>query len=75
MYNEKGGQHHKPHIHAEYQGEEVVIALDGEVLSGHIKPDKLRMVQVWMDIHQEDWQANWKLLSSGEQHFRIELLH
>ena len=74
MYSEHGGQHHKPHIHAEYQGEEVVIGLDGEVLSGQIKADKLRMVQVWMDIHKEDLEANWKLLASGEQHFRIDPL-
>lgn len=46
MYNEQGGQHNVPHIHAEYQGNEVVIDLDGNVLAGSIKPDKLRMVQV-----------------------------
>lgn len=74
MYNEQGGQHHKPHIHAEYQGEEVVIGLDGEIITGQIKPDKLRMVQVWMDIHKEDLSANWALLSAGEQHFRIDPL-
>ena len=38
------------------------------------KPDKLRMVQVWMDIHREDLEANWKLLSAGEQFFRIDPL-
>ena len=74
MYNEQGGQHNVPHIHAEYQGNEVVIDLDGNVLAGNIKPDKLRMVQVWMDIHREDLEANWKLLSAGEQFFRIDPL-
>ncbi len=74
MYNEQGVQHNVPHIHAEYQGNEVVIDLDGNVLAGNIKPDKLRMVQVWMDIHREDLEANWKLLSAGEQFFRIDPL-
>lgn len=74
MYNEQGGQHNVPHIHAEYQENEVVIDLDGNVLAGNIKPDKLRMVQVWMDIHREDLEANWKLLSAGEQFFRIDPL-
>ena len=32
MYNEKGNKHSKPHIHAEYQGQEIVVALDGEIL-------------------------------------------
>ena len=29
MYNEKGGKHNQPHIHVEYAGEEIVVALDG----------------------------------------------
>ncbi len=74
MYSEPSGKHHAPHIHAEYQGEEAVIALDGTVLSGGIKPDRLRMVQVWIDIHREDLEANWKLLSAGERYFRIDPL-
>jgi len=36
MYNEISAKHHKPHIHAEYSGEEVVVALDGEVIEGFI---------------------------------------
>lgn len=32
MYREIGGRHNLPHIHAEYAGEEIVIALDGTVL-------------------------------------------
>ena len=32
MYKEASGKHNKPHIHAEYAGEEVVISLDGEIL-------------------------------------------
>ncbi len=74
MYSEQGERHHVPHIHAEYQGDEVTVALDGTVISGGIKPEKLRMVLVWMDIHQEDLQANWRLLSAGEKFFRIEPL-
>lgn len=51
MYREQGGKHNMPHIHAEYSGEEIVVALDGTVL-----------------------EANWKLLSNGEQFFRIDPL-
>ena len=36
MQSEKGGKHHKPHIHALYGDEEIVIALDGEILGGHV---------------------------------------
>ena len=29
MYRERGGKHNVPHIHAEYSGNEVVVALNG----------------------------------------------
>ena len=65
-----------PHVHAEYSGEEVVVALDGTVLEGEksFPRNKLKMLEVWMDIHREDLEANWKLLSNGEQFFRIDPL-
>ena len=74
MYREQGGKHNMPHIHAEYSGEEVVVALDGTVLERekNFPRNKLKMLEVWMDIHHEDLEANWKLLSNGEQFFRID---
>ena len=76
MYREQGGKHNMPHVHAEYSGEEVVVALDGTVLEGdkNFPRNKLKMLEVWMDIHHEDLEANWKLLSNGEQFFRIDPL-
>ena len=29
-------QHHKPHVHVKYNGDEAVVALDGEMLSGEL---------------------------------------
>lgn len=74
MYNEKGGKHNVPHIHAEYQGEEAVISLDGELLEGSIPKNKMKLVVAWIEIHKEDLQANWKLLSDGHQFFKIDPL-
>ena len=71
MYNEKGGKHNKPHIHAEYQGKEIVIALDGEILEGEMPKNKLKLVEAWMEIHKEDLAANWQLLSEGQKFFKI----
>jgi hypothetical protein len=68
------GQHNKPHVHAEYSGEEVVVALDGEVLDGSIPRGKMKLLDAWMELHREDLEVNWKLLSSGEQFFRIDPL-
>ena len=71
MYNEKGGKHSKPHIHAEYQGQEIVVALDGEILEGKIPANKLKLLEAWMEIHREDLIANWQLLSEGQKFFKI----
>ncbi len=76
MYREEGGKHNMPHVHAEYSGDEIVIALDGTVLEGdkNFPRNKRKMLEVWMEIHREELEANWKLLSNGEQFFRIDPL-
>ncbi len=74
MYHEVGGKHNLPHIHAEYSGEEVVMAFDGTVLEGSFPKNKLKLLEAWIEIYRDDLEANWKLLSCGEQHFRIDPL-
>ena len=74
MYKETGGRHKLPHIHAEFSGSEIVVALDGTVIEGEIPRGKLKILLAWMEIHKEDLEANWKLLSNGDQYFRIEPL-
>ena len=73
MYKELGGKHNAPHIHAEYSGDEVV-ALDGTVLEGGLPRAKMKLLEAWMEIHRDELEANWKLLSNGEQFFRIDPL-
>ena len=74
MYKELGGKHNTPHIHAEYSGDEVVVALDGTVLEGGLPRAKMKLLEAWMEIHRDELEANWKLLSNGEQFFRIDPL-
>ena len=74
MQSEKGGRHHKPHIHAIYSDNEIVIALDGEVLEGSIPIRQRKMLEGWMAIHEDELMANWKMLSAGEGYFKIEPL-
>ncbi|MCL2695025.1 MAG: DUF4160 domain-containing protein [Clostridiales bacterium] len=74
MYREVGGRHKVPHFHAEYQGEEVVVCLDGQVLEGDIPGKKLKLVLAWAEIHHDELLANWKLLSEGREYFKIDPL-
>ena len=48
--------------------------LDGKVLEGEIPRAKMKLLDAWLEIHREELEANWKLISSGEQVFRIDPL-
>lgn len=74
MYFERNVKHHTPHLHAEYGDEKVEMSLDGEILAGSMRTNKLRMVQVWIDIHHDELIAEWKILSEGGESFRIKPL-
>jgi hypothetical protein len=52
----------------------VAVAFDGEVLEGSIPRSKMKLLDAWMEIHKDDLVANWNLLDSGEQFFRIDPL-
>jgi hypothetical protein len=65
-------QHHLPHLHVEYQGKEAVISiLDGNLLEGEFPAKKLRLVQAWIAIHEEELMADWALAVKGESVFPI----
>lgn len=75
MYFQDNRRHHRPHIHAKYQGDEAVIAIpEGEVLEGSLPLGKLKMVLAWIEIHRDDLMADWDLAVNGQQPFRIEPL-
>lgn len=68
-------QHHLPHLHVEYQGREAVVSIpEGEVMEGSLPPKKLRILQAWITIHEEDLMADWALAVKGEPVFKIEPL-
>ncbi|OIN96947.1 MAG: hypothetical protein COS37_07780 [Anaerolineae bacterium CG03_land_8_20_14_0_80_58_20] len=75
MYFFDNRRHKMPHIHIKYQDDEVVISIpDGEVLEGEMKSKKLRLVQAWIEIHQDELMADWELASQGETVFKIDPL-
>ena len=49
MQSERGGKHHKAHIHAIYNDYEIVIALDGEILKC-LKAGWQYMRMSWLQI-------------------------
>ena len=75
MYFFDNKKHNKPHIHAEYAEHKAVFSIEnGELLDGKLPNKKMRMVQAWIAIHEEDLMADWKLATEGKEVFKIEPL-
>ena len=75
MYYLDTKKHNSPHVHISYQGKEAVIAIpSGEILEGDVKPSKLKLVQAWIEIHNEELMADWELAVKGQPIFKIEPL-
>jgi len=68
-------QHSLLHIHVEYQSENVVISMpEGGLLEGRLPGKKLKLVQAWIAIHEEELMADWALAIKGEPILKIEPL-
>jgi hypothetical protein len=75
MYYFDNRQHQQPHIHVQYSDEEAVISIpDGEVIAGSLHKAKLRLVQAWVELHQDELMADWKLAVNGQPIFKIDPL-
>ncbi len=75
MYYFDNRKHHLPHVHIRCQAEESVFTIpDGELLEGKINRRKKKLLQAWIEIHQDELMADWELAINGEQIFRIEPL-
>lgn len=73
MFFRDTDQHHMPHIHAEYQGDVAVFAIEtGELLAGSMQKSKIKLVDAWIEIHREELMADWKLASNGQNVFKIK---
>ncbi len=75
MYFMDNRQHNKPHIHAKYQDDEVVVTIpEAEILEGNIPRSKMKLLQAWVELHKDELAADWELAVSGQQPFKIDPL-
>lgn len=72
MQYEVGGKHNSPHVHAEYQGLEISIDFDGNVLAGSFAKKQLKVLQAWMEVHKDELEANWKVYQEEGTWFKID---
>jgi len=75
MYYFDTVQHNKPHIHVHYQDDSAVIEIpNGTLLEGKLPKQKMKLVEAWIEIHQEELIADWQLAVNGESVFKIDPL-
>ena len=69
MYHD---DHNPPHIHVEYQGHEALMSIkEGEVLVGKLPNKARKIVQEWMQIHQQELLDDWQRAVALEPLLRI----
>jgi hypothetical protein len=75
MYFFDNQRHKIPHIHVRFQGQEVVLSIpEGTILEGELRPNKMKLVWAWIEIHRDELMADWELAINGEAIFRIDPL-
>ena len=60
--NEK---HYKPHVHVYYGEYEASIGIDGELLSGSLPVKKLKLIQAWLILHEDELYKAWNNAVQG----------
>ena len=58
-----------------YQDDEVIIEIpNGNVLEGSILKSKMKLIIAWVELHQDELVADWKLAVEGQKPYKIEPL-
>jgi len=53
----------------------VIIEIsNGEILEGKIPNSKMKLLSAWIEIHQDELVADWKLAVDGQVPYKIEPL-
>lgn len=74
MFFNDNEQHHLPHIHVEYSGNNSTFDLEGNLIVGNIPKKQKKLVEAWIEIHKEELYTLWYLLQDGKEVFKIEPL-
>ena len=67
--------HDPPHVHAEYQGEKMLLDFSGNIIRGGLKSrTAIRLVREWIDLHGSELEYSWNCAREGKEINRIEPL-
>ena len=68
-------KHHKPHIHARYNGVKASYDLDSNKISGDMPLKQDKLIQAWIQIHKEELNSLWNLMREENKYFKIKPLN
>src|SRR5439155_26227802 len=75
MVAEPAAPHPRPHLHAYYQDEVGIFAIDTlELIGGDLHQQQRRLVEAWGEIHRSELLAAWDRLQAGKPPGKIEPL-
>ena len=63
-----------PHFHANYQDNEGVFNMEGELIEGEMPRRQQKFIAAWAEIHKDELLANWELAKKNQKLFRIDPL-
>ena len=66
--------HDPPHVHARYQGEEVVVGISSQQVIGDFPPRALRFLLEWVDLHRDELEVNWDRAREHQHLLSVEPL-
>jgi hypothetical protein len=52
----------------------VIAILDGDLLEGSLRTNKVKLALAWFEIHRDEIMADWELASQGQEVFKIDPL-
>ena len=66
------GDHEPPHVHILDSGAKSKVDFEGNVLSGFIPENKLKILSRWLLQHRSELDMNWIKVVNDEKPERIE---
>jgi hypothetical protein len=58
---------HTAHFHAYYQEQTAVFGIEPVILlAGSLPRRQQRLVEAWAELHQNELEADWRLLQAGQ---------
>ena len=68
MFVEVRARHHAPHFHVYYQDCIAVFGIDPIlVIEGILPPRQRRLVEAWVELHQDELKKDWEDLQAGRK--------